>query len=102
MTYEKLIINIPEPPSNLTKREISVLWGVVQGMDNKKIAGYLCITPSTVKFHLAHIFKKTQTKNRTELTQKVFLMLLKIPLDFEAFSQVFVRNYSRTAGRHCA
>lgn len=100
MTYTKSVIEISEPPSNITKQEIKVLWCVVQGMDNKEIAENLCITLSTVKFHLAHIFKKTMTKNRTELTQKVLLMLLKNSLDFETFSQLFENNFSRMAGRH--
>ncbi len=73
----------------LTKCEINILWAVIQGLDNKKIGKYLSISPRTVKFHLSSLFSKTNTRNRTELTQKTLLYILNITLDFSSFLKIF-------------
>ena len=40
---------------------------VVKGMSNSEIAAALCITESTVKFHVGNIFKKVGHVKRSEL-----------------------------------
>lgn len=54
---------LPEP---LSEREQEVLRLVAIGSPNREIATALCITESTVKTHLQHIFAKLAARNRTE------------------------------------
>lgn len=60
----------------LTPRECELLRYVVQGHSNQQIAAALSISETTVKSHLAHVFKKLQVANRTQaafLAQKLNL-----------------------------
>lgn len=50
----------------LSNREMEVLQLLSQGMTNKEIAKDLWISEQTVKTHLAHIFDKLGTSDRTE------------------------------------
>jgi DNA-binding CsgD family transcriptional regulator len=50
----------------LSAREIEVLDRVVLGMTNAQIAKQLDVTPHTVKFHLASIYRQLGVINRTE------------------------------------
>ncbi|MBO7673016.1 helix-turn-helix transcriptional regulator [bacterium] len=79
-----------ETDENFTKREIRILWLVIQGLDNKSIAKQISVAPCTIKFHLACLYKKTGTKNRTELTNKIFLKLMNYRPDFESFSKLLM------------
>ena len=46
-------------------------WGpVADGMPNDEVARRLVMCVATVKAHLTHVFTKTGTKNRTELTAR--------------------------------
>jgi DNA-binding CsgD family transcriptional regulator len=51
----------------LSPREIEVTLLVLEGKQNKDICDGLCISLSTVKTHLSHIFQKTGTRTRSEL-----------------------------------
>ena len=51
----------------LSHRERQVLEGVVKSESNKEIASHLHISESTVKFHLARIFRKFGVRRRAEL-----------------------------------
>ena len=51
------------------EREVFRLW--VSGHQLDYIADALCISKNTVKTHVAHIYKKTETANREELIQLV-------------------------------
>lgn len=51
----------------LSSREQDVLSLIIKGRSNSEIANELCITESTVKFHVGNIFKKTNLHNRQEL-----------------------------------
>jgi DNA-binding NarL/FixJ family response regulator len=51
----------------LSQRERQVLDGVVKSRSNKEIANELHISESTVKFHLARIFRKFHVRRRAEL-----------------------------------
>jgi len=50
----------------LTERESTVLEALVQGKRNKDIAGELCITERTVKYHVNALFTKLRVQNRTQ------------------------------------
>ncbi len=52
---------------SLTGREAEVLTALVQGRSNKVIAKELGLSENTVKVHIAHIMRKLQAQNRTEL-----------------------------------
>ncbi|MDQ7092851.1 response regulator transcription factor [Desulfosporosinus sp. PR] len=53
-------------PAGLTFQETKILSFIVSGLSNKDIAFKLCISQSTVKTHVANIFKKLGLVNRTE------------------------------------
>jgi two-component system NarL family response regulator len=52
--------------SLLTPRENEILKLLVQGCSNQDISKRLVISETTVKNHLAHIFKKLKVSNRTQ------------------------------------
>ncbi len=58
---------------DLTHREQEVLELIVSGKNNSEVAEDLFISINTVKKHLTHIFRKTEVKNRTELTSIIML-----------------------------
>lgn len=51
----------------LTQRETEIIKLVYKGQSNPDIGRHLFIAEDTVKKHLNHIFKKTETKSRYEL-----------------------------------
>lgn len=57
-----------EALANLTKREKSVIHLLAQGANNHSIAERLNISDHTVKTHLYSAFKKTNSRNRIELS----------------------------------
>jgi NarL family two-component system response regulator LiaR len=56
----------PAPGLDLTKREREVLGLVIEGLNNRQIAGELTISPSTVKSHVSNILSKLGVSSRTE------------------------------------
>jgi len=52
------------PPVHLTRREQQVLALMCEGLSNKGIARRLHIAPSTVKVHIAKIFRTLNVSNR--------------------------------------
>jgi DNA-binding CsgD family transcriptional regulator len=56
---------------SLTPTEILVVNLVAEGHSNPEIAERLLMSRSTVKTHLEHVFTKTGTRNRAEITAEV-------------------------------
>ncbi len=56
-------------PSLLTDQEQRVSMLIAEGARNKEIAEQLQISANTVKVHVSAIFKKTHSRNRTELVR---------------------------------
>ncbi len=57
--------------ASLSSREREVLDELIQGHYNKTIADHLGITPRTVEFHRANIFKKMEVSSAVELAHKL-------------------------------
>jgi two-component system, NarL family, response regulator LiaR len=56
----------PKPGHDLTPRERDVLVLMVEGLNNRQIAGQLNVSPSTVKSHVSNILTKFGVASRTE------------------------------------
>jgi NarL family two-component system response regulator LiaR len=56
----------PEPGHDLTPREREVLALLVEGLNNRQIAGRLNVSPSTIKSHVSNILTKFGVASRTE------------------------------------
>nr|YP_009293746.1 hypothetical protein Rhodyp_150 [Rhodymenia pseudopalmata]AOM64428.1 hypothetical protein Rhodyp_150 [Rhodymenia pseudopalmata] len=59
--------------SKLTSKEKSVLMLLIQGLMNKEIAKRLNLSIRNVEKYVSRLLSKTQTRNRTELTQLALL-----------------------------
>lgn len=55
------------PNELFTDREWDVLFFLQQNLNREQIAGYLDMSPITVKNHINHIYKKTLSRNSMEL-----------------------------------
>jgi len=55
----------------LTKREIEICELVKNGQIYKEIADSLAISEKTVNKHMQNIFKKTESRNKIELLNKI-------------------------------
>jgi DNA-binding NarL/FixJ family response regulator len=58
-------------PAALTNREQEVLRLVARRHSNKEIAGILCISERTVKFHVSNVLSKLQMHDRTRLIEEL-------------------------------
>jgi len=54
---------------NLSRRESSVLRGVLEGLSNKEIGVRLALTESSVKGVLQKLFEKTGVRSRSQLVR---------------------------------
>ncbi len=57
---------------SLTNREKEVLYFVIKGYSNLKIAESLYLSPKTIEKYVANLLKKTDSHNRTELVSFAF------------------------------
>ncbi len=55
--------------AELTSRELEILQLVAGGSSNQEIARNLWVTEQTVKFHLAHVYRKLGIDNRTQASR---------------------------------
>lgn len=56
---------------SISPRENEVLELILKGLSNKQICDSLCISISTVRTHISHIFEKTEVRSRMELVSKL-------------------------------
>ncbi|MDR3596171.1 helix-turn-helix transcriptional regulator [Clostridium sp.] len=56
---------------SLTKREESVLYELMNGLENNEISNKLCITNNTLKKHVLNIYRKLDIKNRVQLFKMI-------------------------------
>jgi DNA-binding CsgD family transcriptional regulator len=56
----------------LTPRELDIALAVAAGMPNKQVAREAGMAPSTVKTHLAHVFRKCGIASRGELARLAY------------------------------
>ena len=67
------------PAEVLSERELQVLRLMADGAANKEIAATLSISESTAKTHVANIFQKLDTNDRTEaVTQALRKGIIKL------------------------
>jgi two-component system nitrate/nitrite response regulator NarL len=57
------------PPVSFTPRQLDIVSAIVAGGTNRDIAKQFSITPTTVKYHLTHMFEKVGVSNRVELAR---------------------------------
>ena len=55
---------------SLTQREVEILHLLVEGMDNRTIAGKLFISIQTVRNHIRHIYEKLQVHSKSQAVVK--------------------------------
>jgi DNA-binding NarL/FixJ family response regulator len=67
------------PTPRLTGRQRQVLSLIARGHTNKEIARLLGISQRTVKFHVAALFGRLRTTNRTETLARAFALGLVRP-----------------------
>ena len=56
--------------TSLSVRETEILAQLAEGLSNKEIAAKLCISVSTVRTHLLHIYEKLHVRGRVEAASK--------------------------------
>ena len=56
---------VPAVPESLSARELQVLSGMADGLQNREIASSLVISEETVKGHVRHILAKLRARSRT-------------------------------------
>jgi DNA-binding CsgD family transcriptional regulator len=64
----------PRPDSGLrqlTPQELQVALRVAEGATNREAAAALFLSPKTIEFHLAKVFRKLDVRSRTELARAV-------------------------------
>lgn len=77
--------------ATLTKRESEVLQHVLEGMSTREIASVLHLSEQSIKLHLAHLFKKFEVNNRSQL----ILMAFKRVCPASNMIQLFRRSLDR-------
>jgi DNA-binding NarL/FixJ family response regulator len=55
----------------LTPQELQVAHIVTEGATNKEAAAALFLTPKTIEFHLAKIYRKLGVRSRTQLAHRL-------------------------------
>ncbi len=66
-TQNAAVADTPQGKSIFSDRECDVIRTIVLGKTVNETADELCISASTVKTHLQHIYEKAGVRNRTEL-----------------------------------
>ena len=61
---------LPQPPDAeepLSERQLEVLDLVAQGLSYKQVGERVCLSPRTVKYHMAEIMRKLHLQNRAQV-----------------------------------
>ena len=70
----ELVLRGPDLPTpeavRLTGRELEILGYLADGWSNDEISSRLRISPATVKFHLAGMYRKFGVRRRTEAVRE--------------------------------
>lgn len=53
----------------LSEREMEILKGLVDGLDYRKLADKLFLSPNTVRTHISNIYKKLHVSKRTQVVK---------------------------------
>jgi DNA-binding CsgD family transcriptional regulator len=70
-TGERLRRRRDLPGDELTPRELQVALQVAEGKTNKEAAAALFLSPKTVEFHLASVYRKLGVRSRRDLIKRV-------------------------------
>ena len=62
----------PDPPDELTPREVEVLKLIADGLSNAQIADKLVLSNATVKTHINRIFYKTGARDRAQAVRYAY------------------------------
>ncbi|RRO24412.1 DNA-binding response regulator [Flavobacteriaceae bacterium 14752] len=62
----------PKPKSQLTKRQLEIVDGIVSGQSYKMIADDLYISIDTVRSHIKNIYKTLEINSKAELIRKSY------------------------------
>jgi DNA-binding NarL/FixJ family response regulator len=65
--YKKIVTHQDDGDISLSPREREVTLFIARGLSNKQIAHELYLSTKTVKTHIAHIMKKLDANNRTDI-----------------------------------
>jgi two-component system, NarL family, nitrate/nitrite response regulator NarL len=57
----------PDSPFGFTPRQRQIMSAILAGSNNRDIGKQFSISPTTVKYHLTHLFDKAGVSNRLEL-----------------------------------
>jgi DNA-binding NarL/FixJ family response regulator len=63
----------PEPPHELTQREVEVIHLISHGLNNLEIAQRLFVSEATVKTHVNNILAKTHLRDRAQAVAYAFI-----------------------------
>jgi len=69
-TGERLRRSRPELGDRLTPQELQVALQVAEGKSNKEAAAALFLSPKTIEFHLARVYRKLDVSSRRELIRR--------------------------------
>jgi two-component system response regulator FixJ len=67
-------VRLQEQVSELSPRQVEVMWLVAEGFSNKEIAIKLDISPRTVENYRAWVMEKMSAKNLADLVRKVIVL----------------------------
>ncbi|MGA5303098.1 LuxR C-terminal-related transcriptional regulator [Nucisporomicrobium flavum] len=81
-TFRAVLLVATAPPLHgLTRRELEVLGGLVEGWSNARIAAALFVSPRTVISHVEHVMAKLDAGSRTMAAMRAARQGLYLPVE---------------------